>query len=76
MDKEQRAVSSTPTVNDLILVQCVLSLHHFLQYSIPKNLVVSSKVTTLAMDSMFFFTDRLLNIQVEFRVSGKMPLWT
>ena len=31
----------------------------------------ASKLTTLAMDSMFFFADRLLHIQVVFRVTIK-----
>ena len=63
MEKEHRAMSSTPTGKDLLLVQRVLSLHHFLQYSIPLNLGVASKVSTLAMDCMFFFADRLLHLQ-------------
>ena len=71
MEKEQRSMSSTPTGKDLVLVQRVLSLHHFLQYFIPQNLGVPSKVTTLAMDSMFFFADCLLHLQAVFRVSGK-----
>ena len=54
MDKEQRAMISTPTRRALLLVQRVLSLHHFLQSSVPQNLGVASKVTPLAMDSMFF----------------------
>ena len=64
-------MSSTPTGNALLLVQSVLSLHHLLKYPIPQNLGIASKVTTLAMDSMFFFTNRLLHIQVVFRVAGK-----
>ena len=55
MEKEQQAMSSTPTGKALLLVQCVLSLHHFIQSSIPQNLVIASKVTTLAMDSMIYF---------------------
>ena len=47
MGKEQRAMSPMPTGKALLLVQCVLSLHHFLKYSIPQNLGVASKVTTL-----------------------------
>ena len=76
VEKEQRAISSTPTGEFLVLVQSVLYLHHFLQSSIPHNLGVASKVTTLAMDSMFFFADNLLHIQAVFRVSGEMSLWT
>ena len=57
-EKEQWAMSSTPTGEALILIQCVLYLHHLLQSSIPQNLGVASKVTTLATDSMFFFADR------------------
>ena len=57
MDKEQRAMASTPTGKSLILVQCVLSLHHVIQSSVPQNLGVASKVITLEMDSIFFFVD-------------------
>ena len=64
-------MSSTPTGKALVLVQHVLSLHHFLQSSVPQNLGVPSKVITLAMDSMFFFVDCLLHLQAVFRVSGK-----
>ena len=39
--------------------------------SIPQNLGVPSKVTTLAMDSMFFFADLLLRLQAVFRVAGE-----
>ena len=76
MDKEQRAMSSIPTGKALVLVQIVLSLHHFLQSSIPQNLGVASKVTTLATESMLNFLDRLLHLQAVFRVCGKMPLCT
>ena len=57
MEQEQLAISSTPTGEDLLLVKRVISLHHFIKYFIPQNLGVPSKVTTLAMDSMFFFAD-------------------
>ena len=40
--------------------------------SIPQNLGVPSKVTTLAMDSMFFFADLLLRLQAVFRVAGEI----
>ena len=76
IEKEQWDMISTPIGKALLLVQCVLSLHHFLQYYIPQNLSVSSKVTTLAMYIMFYFADYLLHLQVLFRVAGKMPLWT
>ena len=72
MEKEQRAMSSTPTGKALVIVRCVFSLHHFLRSSIPQNLGVPSKVTTLAMDSLFFFGGCLLHIQAVFRVTGKM----
>ena len=75
MEKEQRAMSSMPTGKALLFIQRVLFLHHFLQSSIPKNFGVASKVTTLAMDSIFFSTDRLLHLQAVFRVAGKMLLW-
>ena len=58
VDKEQRAVTSTPTGKALLLIQRVISLHHFIQYSIPQNLGVAAKVTTLAMDS--FFSSRIV----------------
>ena len=48
IEKEQRAMTSTPTGKALVLVQHVLSLHHFLKSSIPQNLGVASKETTLA----------------------------
>ena len=75
MEKEHWSMTSTPSEEALLLIWSVLSLHSFLQSYIPQNLGVSSKVTTLAMDSMFFFADRLLRLQVVFRVV-KMPLWT
>ena len=55
----------------LLLIHCVLSLHHFLQSSIPQNLGFASKVTTLATHSMIFFADSLLHIQVVFIVAVK-----
>ena len=76
MEKEQHAMTSTPTGKVLLLIQRVLSLQHFLQSSIPQNLGVPSKVTTLEMESMFFFTDHLLHLQALFIVAGKMSLWT
>ena len=71
MDKEQRAMTSTPTGKALIIIQPVLYLHHFLQSSIPQNLGVASKVTTFATGSMFFFADSLLHLQAVFRVTWK-----
>ena len=55
MEKEQWAMSSTPTGEDLLLIQHVFYLHHLLQSSITQNLVVASKVSTLATHSMIFF---------------------
>ena len=75
MEKEQKVMKSTPTKKDLLLVQRVLYLYHPLQSSIPQNLGVTSKVTTLEMDSIFFFADHLLHLQTLFRDSGKMLLW-
>ena len=46
-------MTSTLTGKALLLVWHVLSLHHFLQPYIPQNLGVASKVTILAMDSIF-----------------------
>ena len=66
MEKEQWAMTSTPKGKALFLVQCVLSFHHFLQSSIPHNLGVASKVTTLAMDSMFFFADCVYSIYKQY----------
>ena len=76
IEKEHQAMPSKYTGKALILIQRVLYLHHFLLSSIPHNLGVASKVTTLETDSMFFFADSLLHIQVVLRVTGKMPLWT
>ena len=53
VDIEQQAMSSISTGKDLVLVQRFPSLHHFIKYSILQNLGVPSKVTTLAMDSIF-----------------------
>ena len=76
MEKEQRAMTSTPTGKALLLIHSVLFLHHFLQSYIPQNLGVASKVTTLAMDSIFFFVNCLLHLLAVFRVAKTMPLWT
>ena len=69
--KEYQAITSTPTGKDLLLFQSVLSLHHFLQYTITHNFVIASKVTALEMDSMFFFAYCLIHIQAVFRFGGK-----
>ena len=74
MKKEQMDMTSTPTGKALLLIHCIISLHHVLKSSIPLKLVVASKVTTLAMDSIFFFADRLLRVQAIFRVARKMPM--
>ena len=71
VEKEQRAMASTPNGKDLLLVQLVLFLHHFIQSSIPHNLGVASKVKILAKDSIFFFADSLLHLQAVFIVVGK-----
>ena len=63
-------MSSTPKGYALVLVPGVLSLHRFLQYSIPQNLGVPGNVITLAMDSMFFFADFFLHLQAVYRVFG------
>ena len=64
-------MTSTPSRRSLLHVHRVLSLHHFLQSFVSQNLDVASKVTTLAMDSIFFLADRLLHLQAVFRVAGK-----
>ena len=64
-------MSSMPKGKALLLIQRVFSLHHFLKSSIPQNLGVVSKVTPLAMDSMFYFANRLLHVQAAFRVAQK-----
>ena len=74
-EKEQRAKTSTTTGRVLLLVKRVLYLHIFLLSSIPQNLAVASKVTTLAMESTFFFADRLIHLQAVFRVARNIPLW-
>ena len=60
MEKEHRSMTSTHTGKSLLIFQRVLSLHRFIMSSIPQNLGVASKVTTLATDSMFLFANRLL----------------
>ena len=75
-EKEQQEMTSTQTGKDLLLVWRVLSLYHFRQYSIPQNLGVASKATTLSIESMFFFVGFLLHLQAVFRVAQKMLLWT
>ena len=70
-EKEHRAMTSTPTGKALLLIHRVLSLLHFILSSIPKNLGIASKVTTLETNSMFFFADRSLHLQAVFRVAGK-----
>ena len=71
MEKEQRSITSKPAGKALLLVQRVLSLHLILQYPIPQNLGVASKVTTLGMNSMFYLAGCLLHLQSVFRVSKK-----
>ena len=61
MEKEQRDMKSTPTEKALLIFQRVLYLHHFFKSSIPQNLGVSSKVTTLEMNIMCFFANRILH---------------
>ena len=56
-------MTSTPTGETFLLVHRVLSLHYFLQYSIPQNLVVASKVKTLAMESVLSSQGCLLHLQ-------------
>ena len=72
MENKQRAMLSTTTENALVIFQRVLFLHHFLKYFIPQNLGIPSKVTTLAIDSMFLFVDFLLHLQAVFRVAFKI----
>ena len=71
MNKEHQDMTSMSTGKYLLIVQHVLFLHHFLHYSIPQNLGVASKVTTLEMDSTFSFADFLLHLQAVFRVARK-----
>ena len=68
-EKEQWAMTSAPTWKALLLLQRMFSWHHLIQSSIPQNLDFASKVTTLAMDGMFFFADRLLHLQAVFKVA-------
>ena len=67
--KNIRQWHQTPAGKALLLVQRVLSSHHFLHYSTPHNLGVASKVTTLATVSIFFFADRLVHLRAVFRVA-------
>ena len=76
MEKEQWDMSSMPTGKALLLIQNVLYLHHVFKSSIPQNLGVASKVTTLATDSMFFLADHLLHLQAVFIVAREKSLWT
>ena len=76
MEKEQQAMTSTQIRRALLIVQHVLSLHHLIKSYITHNLCVDLKVTTLEIDSMFFFADCLIHLQAVFRVAGKMPLRT
>ena len=41
----------------------------FIQFYMPHNLDIASKVTTLATKNTFFFADRLLRLQTIFRVA-------
>ena len=76
MEKEQWDMTSTRTGKALLLVRFVLSLHHFLQSSIPQNLGIASKVTTFTMYSMFSL-QIFYSIYKRYLVSPKkMPLWT
>ena len=65
-------MTSTPKGKALLLVQRVLSLHHFFHSSIPQSLSITSKVTTMGMDGMFFFVDHIINLQAVSRVARKI----
>ena len=56
----------------MLIICCVLSLHHFLQSSISHNFGVASKVTTSANVQHIFFADRLLHLQAVFGVDKKI----
>ena len=71
-EKEQLVMTSMPTGKCLLLFKHFLSLQHILQYSIPHNFGVASKVTTLEMDSIFFFADSLLHLQAVFKLARKI----
>ena len=43
MDKEQHAMSSTPTGDDFLLIQSVLSLHHFSSLPYPRTRALPQK---------------------------------
>ena len=75
MEKEQRYMSSTPTGKAFLIIQRVLSLNHFIKSSIPHNLGVASKVTTLEIDSKF--SSRIVYSIYKWYLEspGKMPLW-
>ena len=72
--KEQQGMTSMSIGKALLLVQRALYLHNFLQSSIRHNLGVASKVSTLAMKSMFFFSYCLLHLQAVFRVAGNKSI--
>ena len=80
MEKEKWAVSSTPKGNDLVIVQSVLSLYHFLHSYIPQNLGVLSKLQPWQMDSILFlrglFTpskSSIYSFQKHFTVDVRYP---
>ena len=64
MEKEQRAMTST-TRSECPFLAPFSSVFHTPELGVP------SKVTTLEMDSMFFFADHLLHLQAVFRVAEK-----
>ena len=75
MEKEQRAMTSTPTSRDFLLVQSVLFLRHFLQSSVPQKLGVASKVTTLKIYSIIFFAFFFTPSKSGIYSLREMPLW-
>ena len=60
MEKEQWYMKSTPIRKALLILKSFLFLHYFLQYSIPQNLGVASKVKpwkwTVCFSSRIFYS--------------------
>ena len=70
-EEEHRAMPSIPKGKALLLIQRILSLHHFLLSSISHNLGIASKVTTLTTNRMFSVANCLLHLQAVFRFTKK-----
>ena len=68
MEKEHQAMTSMTKEEAFLLIQSVPSM--------PHNLGVASKVTILAMDSMFVFADFYFIYKQYLESLENMPRWT